>query len=292
MKDDQFNKRRWAGSYFISVLSIGLVLLSLGLLGLVFLHAQQLSVLIRENITFEIIMNGEAKEANILQFQKVLDASPSVKSTQYITREEATKQLATELGEDFIHWLGEDENPLLPSIEVKFNAAWANNDSLAVIDKQLSVHKDVKEVYYQQSLIHLINQNIQRIGFALSVFSILLLVIATALINNTIRLAVYARRFRIRSMQLVGATEPFIRKPFLMQAIGQGFIGGTMAILLLIGLLYLLTSHIPELLLLQNIRNILLLFVALLILGILLTIISTYVSLNKYLRAKTDKLFV
>jgi len=175
---------------------------------------------------------------------------------------------------------------------VKFNAAWANNDSLAVIDKQLSVHKDVKEVYYQQSLIHLINQNIQRIGFALSVFSILLLVIATALINNTIRLAVYARRFRIRSMQLVGATEPFIRKPFLMQAIGQGFIGGTMAILLLIGLLYLLTSHIPELLLLQNIRNILLLFVALLILGILLTIISTYVSLNKYLRAKTDKLFV
>lgn len=292
MKEDQYHKQRLTGSYITSLVSISLVLLTLGLFGLVMLNAQKLAELIRENIGFEIIMHEGVKEANILQLQKTLDAGNFVKSTRYITREEATQQLASDLGEDFIRWLGEEENPLLPSIEVKFHSQWANNDSLSVIEKKLLANKDIKEVYYQKSLVHLINHNIRRIGLALLTFSVLLLVIAIALINNTIRLAVYAKRFLIRSMQLVGATEGFIRKPFILQSILQGFISGLIAIGLLAVIMYLGLKNIPELNQLHDQAATVLLFTLVIFVGILLTAISTYLALNKFLRVRTDKLFV
>lgn len=292
MIEEQFHKRRLTGSYFTSVVSISLVLLTLGLFGLVVLNAQKLSELIRENIGFEIILHEGVKEANILQLQKTLDAGDFVKSTRYITREEATQQLSNDLGEDFIHWLGEEENPLLPSIEVKFHADWANNDSLTMIEQRLLANRDVKEVYYQKSLVHLINQNIRRIGMALLAFSILLMVIAVALINNTIRLSVYAKRFLVRSMQLVGATEGFIRKPFLLQAVIQGLIGSVMAVGLLAAIMYFAINTIPELLQLHDQFATIFLFVTIIAIGILLTTFSTYFALNKYLRVRTDKLFV
>ncbi len=292
VEEDKFHQRRLTGSYLTSVVSISLVLFTLGMFGIIVLNASKLSDLIKENIGFEIIMKGGVREASIIQLQKMLDANPHVKSTYYITREEATKRLAQDLGEDFLQWLGDDENPLLPSIEVKFRAEWANSDSLALIEQKLMQNQDVKEVYYQKSLVDLINQNIRRIGLVLLTFVLLLLFISVALINNTIRLSIYARRFLIRSMQLVGATEGFIRKPFVVTGLIQGLIGGLISLVLLSGMLYLAVKGIPELSQLQDIKSIGLLYAFILITGMLLTGMSTYFAMRKYLRIKTDKLFV
>jgi len=287
----QYTRRRLTGSYITSVVSITLVLFMLGLLGLIVINARRLSDHIKENIGFEIIMNEGVKEAGILQLQKTLDASPYVKSTEYITREEATEMLTKDLGEDFIKWLGEEQNPLMPSIDVRFKAAWANNDSLAVIEKKILENSNVKELFYQKSLVHLINKNINRIGVIILGFSVLLLVIAIALINNTIRLSVYSKRFLIRSMQLVGATENFIRKPFIWSSIFQGIIGAIIALLMLSGILYLAVQNIPELALLHEMNTVLIFYAAVFVLGMAISGVSTYFAIGKYLRAKTDKLF-
>ncbi|MDD3638261.1 MAG: permease-like cell division protein FtsX, partial [Bacteroidales bacterium] len=283
--------RQLTGSYITSVASIMLVLFMLGLLGLLVLHAQKLSEHIRENIGFEIIMKADVKEAEIIRMQKMLDATPYVKSAAYITKEEATRRLSADLGEDFIQWLGNEENPLLPAVDVRFKAAWANNDSLAVIADELMQQTIVKEIFYQKSLVHLINQNVQRIGMVLFFMSLLLLVIAIALINNTIRLSVYAKRFLVKSMQLVGATESFIRRPFVWSGILQGVLGAFLAIVLLNLVLYVAVNNLPELLLLQDRPRVILLYAAIFVLGMLLTGISTQLAINKYLRSKTDKLF-
>ncbi len=284
-------KRRLTSSYITSTVSLVLVMFVLGLLGLVILHANKLSDLIKENIGFEIIMKEGVKEAEIVKLQKSLDLMPSVKSTEYITRQEATKRLVSDLGEDFVQWVGEENNPLLPSIDVRFKAAWANNDSLAKIEKRLLADRDVKEVYYQKSLVQTINRNIARISFVLLVFGGLLLLIAIALINNTIRLSVYSKRFLIRSMQLVGATESFIRTPFLLRSIMHGVAGAAFAELLLTGVLLLIGENIPELLVLKDMELILKLFGIVMIISILISAVSTYFAIEKYLRKRTDDLF-
>ena len=197
-------KRRINASYITSVISITLVLFSLGFLGLFVLHAKSLSEYIKENIGFEIIMNKDVKEADIIYLQKQLDLLPSIKSTEYITKEEATARLNNILGEDFTGFLNDDDNPLLPSIDVRFNSSWANNDSIIKIETIVLESTAVKEVYYQQSVVNIINKNIRKISLVLLSFSILLLFIAMALINNTIRLSIYSKRFTIRTMQLVG----------------------------------------------------------------------------------------
>lgn len=292
LNEEKFTQRKLTGSYITSVVSIALVLFTIGLFGIIILNANKLSDLIKENIGFEIILKDGVREAGIIQLQKLLDANPHVKSTYYITKEEATKRLSEDLGEDFIQWLGEDENPLLPTIEVRFRAEWGNSDSLAMIEQKLLQNTDVKEVYYQKSLVDLINQNIRRIALVLFVFVILLLTIAIALINNTIRLSVYAKRFLIRSMQLVGATEGFIRRPFVITGIVQGLIGAVFASLLLSLMLYVGLQSIPEMAQLQDYTLLGILFAFLLLLGMLLTGVSTFFALRKFLRSSTDKLFV
>ncbi len=292
LNEEKFTQRKLTGSYITSVVSITLVLFTIGLFGIIILNANKLSDLIKENIGFEIILKDGVREAGIIQLQKLLDANPHVKSTYYITKEEATKRLSEDLGEDFIQWLGEDENPLLPTIEVRFRAEWGNSDSLAMIEQKLLQNTDVKEVYYQKSLVDLINQNIRRIALVLFVFVILLLTIAIALINNTIRLSVYAKRFLIRSMQLVGATEGFIRRPFVITGIVQGLIGAVFASLLLSLMLYVGLQSIPEMAQLQDYTLLGILFAFLLLLGMLLTGVSTFFALRKFLRSSTDKLFV
>jgi cell division transport system permease protein len=292
LNEEKFTQRKLTGSYITSVVSIALVLFTIGLFGIIILNANKLSDLIKENFGFEIILKDGVREAGIIQLQKLLDANPHVKSTYYITKEEATKRLSEDLGEDFIQWLGEDENPLLPTIEVRFRAEWGNSDSLAMIEQKLLQNTDVKEVYYQKSLVDLINQNIRRIALVLFVFVILLLTIAIALINNTIRLSVYAKRFLIRSMQLVGATEGFIRRPFVITGIVQGLIGAVFASLLLSLMLYVGLQSIPEMAQLQDYTLLGILFAFLLLLGMLLTGVSTFFALRKFLRSSTDKLFV
>lgn len=291
MSEKSSNKRRVAGSYFMSLMSITLVLFLLGVFALLMMHAQKLSNHFRENIGFEIVMNSNVKEASIIKLQKELDAMPAVKSTEYITKEEAIRRLSDDLGEDFLQWLGNEENPLLPSIDVHFNAEYANPDSLNVIEQQLLKSKDIKEIYYQKSLVDLIDQNVNRIGMVLMGISIILLIIAITLIRNTIRLQIYANRFLVRSMQLVGATPAFIRRPFIRSGILQGFFGALLTDLLLALMLYGLTKRIPELSFVQDYRIVISIFVGIILLGILLGGLSTRLALRKYLHADIDRLY-
>ena len=291
MSERTSNKRRVAGSYAMSLVSIMLVLFLLGVFALFMMHARKLSNHVKENLGFEIVMNSDVKEANILRLQKELDAMPAVKSTEYITKEEAISRLSEDLGEDFLQWLGNEANPLLPSIDVRFHADYANNDSIAVIEAQLLENTDIKEVYYQKSLIDLINQNLRKIAIVLMILSVVLLVIAIALIRNTIRLSIYAKRFLVRSMQLVGATESFIRRPFLRQGVSQGFFGGLLADLLLAGILYWASQRIPDLILVQDMRVVVAIFVGLIVLGVVLAWLSTRAALDRFLKANLDKLY-
>ena len=291
MSEKSSSKRRVAGSYFMSMMSIALVLFLLGVFALLMMHAQKLSNHLKENIGFEVVMNSNVKEDNILKLQNELEAMPAVKSTEYITKEEAIQRLSEDLGEDFLQWLGKEENPLLPSIDVRFNAAYANSDSLSVIEAQLLKNPNVKEIYYQKSLVNLINQNVKRIGFALIIASIALLFIAIALIRYTLRLSIYAKRFLVRSMLLVGATASYIRRPFIKSGMSQGFFGALIADIMLALLLYGLMKRLPELALVQDYRIIIGIFVGIIILGILLGGLSTRSALRKYLNADVDRLY-
>ena len=291
MSEKSSSQRRVAGSYFMSMVSIALVLFLLGVFALLMMHAQKLSNHLKENIGFEVVMNSNVKEDNILRLQKQLDAMPAVKSTEYITKEEAIRRLSEDLGEDFLQWLGNEENPLLPSIDVRFNADWANNDSIAIIQAHLLKNPDIKEIYYQKSLVSLINQNVRRIGIALMVASIVLLIIAITLIRNTIRLRIYAKRFLVRSMQLVGATASYIRRPFIRSGRLQGFFGALLADAFLALLLYELDKRLPELAIVQDYTIIGAVFGGIIVLGIILGGLSTRFALRKYLHADVDRLY-
>ena len=291
MSEKRSSQRRVAGSYFMSMVSIALVLFLLGVFALLMMHAQKLSNHLKENIGFEVVMNSNVKEDNILRLQKQLDAMPAVKSTEYITKEEAIRRLSEDLGEDFLQWLGNEENPLLPSIDVRFNADWANNDSIAIIQAHLLKNPDIKEIYYQKSLVSLINQNVRRIGIALMVASIVLLIIAITLIRNTIRLRIYAKRFLVRSMQLVGATASYIRRPFIRSGRLQGFFGALLADAFLALLLYELDKRLPELAIVQDYTIIGAVFGGIIVLGIILGGLSTRFALRKYLHADVDRLY-
>lgn len=285
------SKRRVAGSYFMSLMGITLVLFLLGLFAVLMVHAQKLSNYLKENIGFEVVMNSNAKEARILQLQQELLAKPAVKSAEYITKEEAIRRLSEDLGEDFLQWLGNEENPLLPSIDVRFNAAWAHPDSLSLIQQRLLENVDVKEIYYQKSLVDLVHRNVNRIGFVLMVVSIAMLLVAIGLIRNTIRLSIYSKRFLVRSMQLVGATSAFIRRPFIRKGRLQGFVGALLALALLALLLYALMLQLPELAQVQDYKTLTVVGIGIITLGILLGGLSTRSALRKYLNADIDRLY-
>lgn len=288
--EEKINKSRLRSSAITTVVSIALVLYMLGMLGVIILHAERLSNYVRENIGFTLYIKAQVKEANILRFKKQLDITPFVKSSKYITREEAASRLTADLGEDFIDFLG--VNPLPASIELRLNAGYTHEDSLVKIEQLLSANPHVAEINYQKTLVHQINQNLKKISYVMLGFSALLLLIAIVLINNTIRLSVYAKRFIIRTMQLVGATQGFIRRPFIFTGIIHGLYGGIIAVLLLAGTLYFARDQIPEIIFLQEINLLLIIFGLVIFTGVLLSWISTYLAVRKYLRIKTDSLYL
>jgi cell division transport system permease protein len=288
-KETRISKRRLRSSYFTSIISISLVLLLLGLLGILLLNARRLSDFVKENIGFTIILNENVKEVDILRLQKTLDAKVYVKSTRYISKEEAARELQQELGEDFIGFLG--YNPLGATVDVKVYAPYANPDSISLIEKEISVFEEVKEIFYQKSLLHLVNENIRKISLIILVFSTLLFLIAVALINNTIRLSVYSKRFLINTMKLVGATKSFIRRPFLYKSAGHGFVAALIAIALLGGILFLIQRELIDFIYFQDIEIMGILALFVIALGIFLNWISTFFAVNKYLRMNTDDLY-
>lgn len=275
--------------YVSTVISISLVLLMVGLLGLILVHGRKLSNYVKENIVLNVIINEGTKEVDILTLQKQIEANNYVKSTQYISKELAARNLTQDLGEDFIKFLG--YNPLLSSIDVYMKADYANNQSIDILSKQLGKNPLINEVRYQKSLVDMINQNIRTISLVIFGFGFVLLIIAVALINNTIRLAIYSQRFLIKSMQLVGATRGFIRKPFINYGILHGFIAGLIAIILLVLTLYFAQQQIPELVILTDYVEFGLVFLGVIGVGILISALSTYFAVTKYLGLKTQDLY-
>ena len=287
--EERFSKKRLNSSYFTAIISISLVLFMLGILGLILLQAKRVSNYVKENIGFSVILKDKVKEVDIVKFQKSLDAAEYVKATEYIDKERAAKELTVDLGEDFVDFLG--YNPLLASIEIRLNADYANPDSLKWIEVDLMKNPRIKEVFYQRDLVSLVSENIKNISLVILVFSILLLIIAIALINNSIRLALYSKRFIIKTMQLVGATPGFIRRPFVLRGILNGIYGALISITLLIALLFYLQQKLPELFAIQDVEMVASLFGMVLLLGIIITWISTGLAVRKYLRMTTDKLY-
>lgn len=274
----------------ITIVSISLVLFILGLLALLVIDAQKITRDVKENADVEVFLYSAAKDADVAKLQKMLDASQYVKSTAYISKDSAAKQLQSVDKEDFIGLLG--YNPLPASINIHVKAEYANADSLAVIEKALSHFPQVKEVVYQKSLIKLMNENLKKISFIMLGFSILLLLVSLTLINNTIRLTIYSKRFLIKTMQLVGATEPFIRRPFMWKGIRNGLLAAIIALLMIFGVIRLATQSqlLPDLSDINDINAYFILSGTVLFLGIFISGLSTYFSMHRYLRLRSDDL--
>jgi len=282
-------KQRLRSSYVTSLISITLVLFVVGLLGLVIVYAKKISEFVRESINISLILNENAKDVDVRLLQKTLDATTYVKSTRFVSKEEAATQLEDELGEDFLSVLG--YNPLSSSIDIYLHSAYTQQDSMKKIEKELKSNPLVKEVYYRKSLLEVINRNLQHISMIIFIFSILLLAVALALINNTIRIAIYARRFLIRTMQLIGASRSFIRKPFVLRGIFMGLVGGILSVGMLTGLLYYVYREFNDLYLIKDPQLLGLLMVVIILFGILLNWISTYLAVNRYLSLDEDQLY-
>ena len=290
-KEDKYAKKRLRASYITSVISITLVLFVLGSLGLVVLEARLISKHLRENIRLTVYMKKDVKDADVERLKKFLDATDDVKSTRLVSPEEAAKEYSHQIGEDFIHFL-DGENPLHYSIEVYLNEQYANVDSLSALSNQISTRKGVEEVRYHKSYVEIINRNIGRISLFFLIVSGMLLLISIVLINNTIRLSVYSSRFLIRSMQLVGASQRFIRKPFIIKGIVQGIISAVLAIAILISIMYKLHTYYPDLINIRYIDNYLLLFGGLILIGILISWWSSALAVRKYLKMKLDNIYL
>ncbi|MBN2275655.1 MAG: cell division protein FtsX [Bacteroidales bacterium] len=288
-KKDNVIRRRLRASYITSVISISLVLYMLGLIGLLLLNTKKLSDYVKENIGFSIFLNDDIKEVEIFGLQKILDAKHFVKETRYITKEKAIRDFQEEWGEDFEDFLG--FNPLPASIDVKLYAPFANTDSIEVIEKDILNYNGVRDVVYQKDLIYKVNNNIRRISITILAFSLLLFLIALTLINNTIRLSVYAKRFIIRTMQLVGAQSTVIRRPFLYNSLYQGILSAFIAIGLLIGTMIVAERQLEGLFSLKDYRISGILFSLVIVIGVMLALISARLAVNRYLTMTTDELY-
>ncbi len=288
-REQKISKRKLRSSYLTSIISISLVLLLIGIVGLLILNARKLSRHVKENIGFTVILQDNIREVEMIRLQKNLDAIRAVKSTEYITKEKAAQELQEELGEDFIEFLG--YNPLLPSIDVRLFAEYANADSISKIEDKIMSYPQVKEVAYQKSLIEIVNRNIRKISIILLAFSAMLLMISLSLINNTIRLTVYSRRFLIKTMQLVGATRKFVRTPFITKSLTHAFYSIFITYLLLGGIVYAIATQVPELSILNDIDTLAVLFGIVMVIGFVIVWLSTWFAVNKYLKLRTDDLY-
>jgi cell division transport system permease protein len=282
-------KTRIFKSYLTSTISISMVLFLVGVLGIVLLNAERLAKYVRENIGFTLVLNDGVQESEITELLKSLKETAFVKSVEYVDKATAAERLKGELGEDFTGFLG--YNPLLSSVDVKLLADYANPGKLVVLEKKFMEYPQVKEVLFQRDMVNIINENVQKIGFVLVFFSGLLLFIFSALINNTIRISIYSQRFIINTMLLVGATNRFIRSPFIKRSIWYGIVGALAANLLLLILMYSYTQELKGIVDLDDFKIFGIVFLADLTLGVLISWSSTYLAVNKFLRLKFDELF-
>jgi cell division transport system permease protein len=286
---DNLTKKRLRTSGITVIISLALVLFMLGALGLLVINANKLSKHFKENVGFQIYLKDTASSAQTDGLVQEISNSNYAKSVTLVNKEQAAEKLKIDLGEDFVSFLG--RNPLLNSLEVKLNANYANTDTLLIIEKALLQKPYIKEVVYQKDMINNLNKNTRAIAFFILIFSGALLVVAIALINNTIRLSIYSQRFLIRTMYLVGATRSFISKPFIFKGVRQGIIAGVVASILLVGLLAISTRFIPDLLQLQDENLLLVLFSSIILVGVIISAFSAMLAVLRFLRLKTSDLY-
>lgn len=271
------------------VMSLSLVLFLLALVGWVFINARLIVNHVKENVGFQVYLKEDAPQPEIDKLKKTIDAATYIKSATYKSKEEAAEEMKQKTGDDFVTFLG--FNPLPSSINANIKAEYANPDSLAWIEKEIASEKIVREVVYQKVLVENINKNTQKISAIILFFSALLIIIAVALINNTIRLSIYSKRFLLKTMYLVGATQSFIRKPFIINGVINGVIAGIIADILVVVFIIASNKFIPELLVVQNPNYLLILFLVTIFLGILISGLSSALSVRKYLRLKAEDLY-
>lgn len=275
--------------FITSSISTMLVLLLLGMVVFFVLSANNLSTYVRENISFTVLVSDDMKEPEVLKFQKKLNEKVYVKESVYISKEKALQEQTEAMGTDPAEFLG--YNPFTASIEIKLNAEYANSDSIAWIEKEITSNKKVMEVSYPQDLLDSVNRNIRKVSMFLLGLAALLTLISFALINNTIRLAIYSKRFLIHTMKLVGASWGFIRRPFLLRNIWIGVISGVMADAVLMGMAYMLVKYEPQLIEIMTPASLLVVMVSVFIFGLAITSLCAYISINKYLRMKASALY-
>lgn len=286
---DRYQKRKLISSYFSVVISIALVLFLLGCLGLLVLNAKKVADHFKEQVVVTIYLNDSAKEVEVNQLEKSLAMADYTKSTAYVSKEAAAESMNAETGEDFMDFVG--YNPLQNSIDVHLKADFVTTETLTTITEELATKKFIEEIRYDNDLVELMNDNVKKITFWVLVISAIFTLIAVLLINSSIRLAVYSKRFIIKTMQMVGATKSFIRRPFIYKSVQLGIIGAIIALIGMGIVLYYLNQTFVELHLLSNPLLIGGLFAAILLLGILITWISTFVATQRFLNLKTDALY-
>lgn len=282
-------KRRLISSYFSVVLSIALVLFLLGLLGMLVLNAKKVSDHFKEQVVVTIYLKETAKEVEIKQLEKSLAMADYVKTIEYVSKEKAAEFLKEENGEDFMDFVG--YNPLQNSIDVYLKADFVTSEHLELISEEATSKTFVDEVTYDNALVNLMNENVQKISFWVLIISGIFTIIAVLLINSSIRLAVYSKRFTIKTMQMVGATKQFIRRPFVWKSVRLGIIGAVIALIGMAIVLYYMNKTFPELGLLNTPILVVLLFTVVFVLGIVITWISTHIATQRFLNLKTDALY-
>ncbi len=286
---DKYQKRRLISSYFSVVISISLVLFLLGLLGLLVINTKKIADHFKEQIALTIYLKDTAKEVEINQLNNSLALAEYTKSSTYVPKEVAAEKLSAELGEDFINYLG--DNPLQNSIDVYLLADYVTPELLETITNEILAKNFVEEVDYDKPLIALLTENVKRISFWVLIISALFTFIAVLLINSSIRLAVYAKRFTIKTMQMVGATKQFIRKPFILKSIKLGVIGIIVAWVGMGVVIFYINKAFPEIHFFEQPIYLVGLFLVVFILGIIITWLSTFFATQRFLNLRTDELY-
>ena len=287
--DNRIMRRRLRNAYLSSVISISLVLLLVGVASMLLVNAKSVSDYFKENMQISVLMKQNVSDEDALEYRELLDGERYIKSTTFVSKEQGRKELAEQLGEDFLDVF--ETSPIPVSIDVTLEAAYVSSDSLEVVRAEIAESPLVEEVVYQRSLVDALNANLSRISMVLGVFIALLLFISFVLINNTVRLSVFARRFTIHTMKLVGATRSFIRAPFLLQSAFQGVFAAFLAIIVLLGLMFLMRSSFAQLFEIFRMELLLLVMGIVLVSGLAICLISTYFVVNKLISLHKDELY-
>lgn len=286
---EKYQKKRLISSYFSVVLSTTLVLFLLGMLGLLVLNTKKVADYYKEKIALTVYLKDSAKDVEIKQLQKTLALAEYTKAAEFVSKETAAANLTEDIGEDFVAYLG--ENPLLNSLDVYLNAQFVDSEKLEAIAAEISEKNFVEEVSFDKPLVSKLNANIKKIGLGILIACIFFALVAALLINSSIRLSVYAKRFTIKTMQMVGATKGFIRKPFIWKSVKMGIIAAVLALAGMAGALYYANKSLPELQLTSDKVLIGSVFAGILVIGIFITLISSFLATQRFLNLRTDQLY-